>query len=165
MPALPGLDPFAFQLQISRYLELDFVLTTARYWTCCGGGAPADNHCSGHRRQAGGLSLIPAESRCVVPRRLDPEFWFAQKRQVAFTKFIDALIPWTVLISFLARRVENYRIHRFLAPTVDFLLDHGLLPAKSFVDNSRVPCCLMPEVLLSVAIVAGPVVFREASPL
>jgi len=93
---------------------------------------------------------------------LDP---FPHNGLVALTKFIDILIPLTVLISFLAGRVENYRASRFLAPTFDFLLSHCLLTAKLFVDIPRAPYCLMPKALPSRAIVAALVVLREASPL
>lgn len=93
---------------------------------------------------------------------LDP---FPQHRLVALTNFIDILIPLIVLISVLAGRLENYRTSRFLAPTFDFLLGHGLLAAKLPVDNPHAPYCLMPKAVPSRAIVAALVVVREASPL
>ena len=194
-----GVDPFASQAEIRWYLEPDFVLATAR-------------------RRAGGLSLVRAEGRCVVPHGLDPEFGFAvislcaadsvtvlsstfdpklpaiasrrhvcgdtvlaadslktrdlalaftlpQSRLIAPSKFINIPIQSIVLIARLIWRAENRRTVLLLAPTLAYLVNDGLLSAQSLVDNQRAASWFIPKALLSVAIVAALVVFREVAPL
>ena len=196
-----GVDPFASQPEIRWYLEPDFVLATARH-------------------RAGGLSLVRAEGRCVVPHGLDPEFGFAvislcaadsvtvlsftfdpklpaiasrrhvcgdtvlaadslktrdlalalalalpRSRLIASSKFINIPIEFIVLIARLIWRAENRRTVLLLAPTLAYLVNDGLLSAQSLVDNQRAASWFIPKALLSVAIVAALVVFREVAPL
>ena len=194
-----GVDPFASQAEIRWYLEPDFVLATARH-------------------RAGGLSLVRAEGRCVVPHGLDPEFGFAvislraadsvtvlsftvdvklpaiasrrhvcgdtvlaadslktrdlalaftlpQSRLIAPTKFINILIQLIVRSARLIWRAENRRTVLLLAPTLAYLVNDGLRSAQSLVDNQRAASWFIPKALLSVAIGAALVVFREVAPL
>ena len=194
-----GVDPFASQAEIRWYLEPDFVLATARH-------------------RAGGLSLVRAEGRCVVPHGLDPEFGFAvislcaadsvtvlsftfdpklpaiasrrhvcgdtvlaadslktrdlalaftlpQSKLFAPSKFINIPIQFIVLIARLIWRAENRRTVLLLAPTLAYLVNDGLRSAQSLVDNQRAASWFIPKALLSVAIVAALVVFREVAPL
>ena len=62
-------------------------------------------------------------------------------------------------------RVENSRIGRFLALTLVYPVGDGSLSAQSLVDNQRAGYWPNPKAVLSKAIVAVLVVFREVSPL
>ena len=93
-------------------------------------------------------------------------FAFPRSRLFALTKFINILIPSIALTALLARRMGNHRIGRFLAPTLASLVcDGSLFAANSLVNNQRAVYWLIPKAVLSVAIVAALVVFREVSPL
>ena len=115
------------------------------------------------RRHACGDTVLAAD--LLKNRDLALAFTLPQSRLFAPTKFINSLIQLIVLIARLVRRVENYRTGRFLAPTLVYRVGDGLLSAQSLVDNQRATSWLIPKAVLSVAIVAALVVFREVAPL
>ena len=115
------------------------------------------------RRHVCGDTVLAADSLKTPEAAL--AFTLPQSRLFAPTKFINILIQLIVLIARLVRRAENHRTGRFLAPTLVYLVGDGLPSAQSLVDNQRVASWLIPKAVLSVAIVAALVVFREVAPL
>lgn len=110
-----------------------------------------------------GDTVLAADS--LKTRDLALAFTLPQSRLFAPTKFINIPIQLIVLIARLIWWAENRRTVLLLAPTLAYLVNDGLLSAQSLVDNQRAASWFIPKAVLSVAIVAALVVFREVAPL
>ena len=115
------------------------------------------------RRHVCGDTVLAADA--LKTRDLALAFTLPQSRLIAPTKFINILIQLIVLSARLIWRAENRRTVLLLAPTLAYLVNDGLRSAQSLVDNQRAASWFIPKALLSVAIVAALVVFREVAPL
>ena len=119
------------------------------------------------RRHVCGDTVLAADSLKTrdLAVALALAFTIHQSRLIAPSKFINIPIQFIVLIARLIWRAENRRTVLLLAPTLAYLVNDGLLSAQSLVDNQRAASWFIPKALLSVAIVAALVVFREVAPL